>query len=179
MSESTKKRKRESTIIHGRPHKFFKGGTSTFCLSFTNCWLPVFPLRSFYTLTNVCFSEHDYFRAEYVEFSMNYKLCELHIKYTILSKYEQNTHFIQIAPCFRWRVWNFDGGFGMLQVRENETQQCWWSWVFAHLIGNIADDAMQMDVHKTLYPSYSKKKVPHVTVTITKKRFVGSNSQIY
>jgi len=27
MSESTKKRKRESTIIHGRPQKFFQGGS--------------------------------------------------------------------------------------------------------------------------------------------------------
>jgi len=26
MSESTKKRKRESTIIHGRPQKFLQGG---------------------------------------------------------------------------------------------------------------------------------------------------------
>ena len=26
MSESTKKRKRESTIIHGRPQNFFQGG---------------------------------------------------------------------------------------------------------------------------------------------------------
>jgi len=47
---------------------------------------------------------------------MNSKLCELHIKYTILSKYEQNTHFIHIAPCFRWSF----HCFGMLQVRENE-----------------------------------------------------------
>ena len=44
MSESMKKRKRESTIIHGRPQKFFQGGTSTFCLSFSNCWRSVFPL---------------------------------------------------------------------------------------------------------------------------------------
>jgi len=50
---------------------------------------------------NICFSEHDYFRAEQVEFSMNYKLCELYNKYTILSKYEQNTHFIEIASCLR------------------------------------------------------------------------------
>ena len=48
---------------------------------------------------------------------MNYKFCELHIKYTISSKYEQNTYLIQIAPCFRWRF----HCFGMLQVRENET----------------------------------------------------------
>ena len=47
---------------------------------------------------------------------MNYKLCELHIKYTISSKYEQNTHFIQIAPCLRWSFHCFE----MLQVRENE-----------------------------------------------------------
>ena len=47
---------------------------------------------------------------------MNYKLCELHIKYTILSIYEQNTHFIQIALCFRWSFHCFE----MLQVRENE-----------------------------------------------------------
>jgi len=33
------------------------------------------------------------------------------------SKYEQNTYFIQIAPCFRWSF----HCFGMLQVRENET----------------------------------------------------------
>jgi len=39
---------------------------------------------------NICFSEHDYFRDEQVEFSMNYKLCELYNKYTILSKYEKN-----------------------------------------------------------------------------------------
>ena len=66
--------------------------------------------------TNICFSEYDYFRAEQVEFSMNYKLCELHIKYTILSKYEQNTHFIQISLCIRWSFYFIE----MLQVRENE-----------------------------------------------------------
>jgi len=41
MSESTKvtkKRKRESTIIHGRLQKFFQEeATSAFCLSFLNC----------------------------------------------------------------------------------------------------------------------------------------------
>jgi len=31
---------------------------------------------------------------------MNYKLCELYIKYTSSSTYEQNTCFIQIASCF-------------------------------------------------------------------------------
>jgi len=38
---------------------------------------------------------------------------------------------------------------------------------------------MQMNVHKTRYLFYTTKGMPHVTVTITKKRFVGSNSQVY
>jgi len=46
------------------------------------------------------------------------------------------------------------------------------------LRGNIPDDAIQMGVHKTLYPFYTTKELPHITVTITKKRFVGSNSQV-
>jgi len=45
-------------------------------------------------------------------------------------------------------------------------------------LGSIADDEMQMDVHKTLYPFYTTKKMPRVTVTLT-KRFVGDNSQVY
>jgi len=37
------------------------------------------------------------------------------------------------------------------------------------LRGNVADDAMQVDVTKSLYPFYTTKEIPHVTVTITKK----------
>jgi len=48
-----------------------------------------------------------------------------------------------------------------------------------HLAGNIADDAMQMFVHKMLYTFYTTKKMPRVTVIITKKRFVVGNSQVY
>jgi len=47
------------------------------------------------------------------------------------------------------------------------------------LRGNTADDAMQVDVNKSLYPFYTTKEMAHVTVTITKKRFVGSSSQVY
>jgi len=42
------------------------------------------------------------------------------------------------------------------------------------LRGNIADDAMQIDIHETLYAFYTIKKMTHVTVTVTKTRFVGS-----
>jgi len=47
------------------------------------------------------------------------------------------------------------------------------------LRGNVADDAMQMDVRKTLYPFYATKEMPHVSVAITEKRFFGSSSQVY
>jgi len=36
------------------------------------------------------------------------------------------------------------------------------------LRGNIADDAMQMDVAKSLYPFYTTKGMPHVTEIIRK-----------
>jgi len=48
------------------------------------------PSKIILHLENICFIEHDYFRNEWVEFSMNYKFCELYNEYIILSKYEQN-----------------------------------------------------------------------------------------
>jgi len=89
---------------------------------------------------------------------MNYKLCELYNKYTILSTYEQNTHFIQMASCLPAvpLLWNVASA----RERDFTAQQFSWSCVFAHLRGNIPDDAMQMDVHKTLYPFYTTKKIP-------------------
>jgi len=47
------------------------------------------------------------------------------------------------------------------------------------LRGNIAEDAMQMDVNKSLYPFYTTKEMPHFYGNNHKKRFVGSNSQVY
>ena len=43
-------------------------------------------------------------------------------------------------------------------------------WSICPLGGNIADDAMQVDVNKSLYSSYTTttKEMSHVTVTITK-----------
>jgi len=43
----------------------------------------------------------------------------------------------------------------------------------------VADDAMQMDVHKALYLFYTTKKITHDTPTVTKMRFVGSNNHAY
>jgi len=42
------------------------------------------------------------------------------------------------------------------------------------LRGNVADDAMQMDVNKSLYPFYTTKEMPHVTVTITKNALLAA-----
>ena len=44
---------------------------------------------------------------------------------------------------------------------------------------NIADDAMRVFVHRRACPFYTTKKMPHVTVIITNKHFVVSNSQVY
>jgi len=104
---------------------------------------------------------------------MNYKLCELYNKCTILSNYEQNTHFIQIAPCFRGSF----HCFGMLQVRENEISlrnSSGGPEYLRPLEGTLltSDDTMQMDVHKTLYPFYTAKKIPRVTVRITHKKTI-------
>jgi len=46
--------------------------------------------------------------------------------------------------------------------------------IICTLRGNIADDAMQMDVHNTLYPFYTTTKMPHVTVTITKNALLAA-----
>jgi len=74
--------------------------------------------------------------------------------------------------------------FEMLQVRENEISlrnSSGGPEYLRPLEGTLltSDDVMQMDVHKTLNPLYTTKKMPHVTVTITRKRFVSSNSQVY
>jgi len=108
---------------------------------------------------------------------MNYKLCEFYNKYTILSKYEQNTRFIQISPCFRGSFYCF----GMLQVRENEislrnssggpeylrtidgillTMQCKWTFTIRFILS-----ALQRKC--SVYGNNHKK------------RFGGSNSQVY
>jgi len=131
----TKKRKWESTIILGRLQKFFQGVQRRqfvhhFQIADDQC-----PSKIILHWASICFSEHDYFRAEQLAFAMNYKLCESYSKYAILSKYKQNTQFIQIASCLRafillWNVasaqeWNFIG------------QQFWWSWVFALIRRNI------------------------------------------
>jgi len=51
----------------------------------------------------------------------------------------------------------------MLQVRENVISlrnSSSVSDLFAHLRGNIADDAMQIDVYETHYPFYITKEMP-------------------
>jgi len=63
MRESTKKRKRENTIIHGRPQKFFQGGQDQHFVYHLQIADSV-PSKMILHWANICFSEHDYFRAE-------------------------------------------------------------------------------------------------------------------
>jgi len=89
---------------------------------------------------------------------MNYKLCELYNKYTTLLNYEQNTHFIQIAPCFRGSF----HCFGMLQVRENEISlrnSSGGPEYLRTLKGTLLTMQCKMDVNKTIYPFYTTKKL--------------------
>ena len=123
---------------HERPQKLFQGGNvDIFFIIFKLRTISV-PSKIILHSENIFFIEHDYFRNEWVEFSMNYKFCELYYKYIILSKYEQNTHFIQISSCLPAvpLLWN------VASAREWDftAQQFWWSWAFAPLRGNIADE---------------------------------------
>ena len=38
----------------------------------------------------------------------------------------------------------------------------------------VADDAMQMDVHKTFYPFYTTRKMRHVMTRVTKLHFLAA-----
>jgi len=68
MSESTnvmKKRKRESTIIHGRPQKFLRGGGNVGILFIIFKLLTIsVPSKIILHWVYICFSDHYYFRVE-------------------------------------------------------------------------------------------------------------------
>ena len=73
------------------------------------------PSKTILHWANICFSEHDIlglskWSFQWITNFVNY------ITNIQPSNYEQNTHFIRIAPCF----WGSFHWFGMLQVRENE-----------------------------------------------------------
>jgi len=61
---------------------------------------------------------------------MNYKLCELCNKYTILSKYEQNAHSNSSLFSVHFPLY---GNVASAREWDFAAQQFWWSWVFAHL----------------------------------------------
>ena len=64
MSENTKKRKRESTIIHERPQKLFQGGNVDILFIIFKLLTISVPSKIILHWANTCFSEHDYFRSE-------------------------------------------------------------------------------------------------------------------
>jgi len=67
MRESTKvtkKQKRESTIIHGRPQKLFQMGKVNILFIIFKLLTISVPSKIILHWANTCFSEHDYFRSE-------------------------------------------------------------------------------------------------------------------
>jgi len=93
MSENTKVTKSEcekARSFMSLRRTFSRGGIVNILLFIFKLLTISVPSKIILHWTNICFSQHDYFRTELVEFSMNYKLCELYNEYTILSKYEQN-----------------------------------------------------------------------------------------
>jgi len=157
VSESTKvtkKRKREITIIHRRRQNFFRWGGNVGILFIIFILLTIsVPSKIILHGANICFSEHDYFRAELVGLSMNCKHCELYNKNTV--QFYQHTNKITFHPssflfacfstaleyarmCESAREWHFNA------------QQLWWFWVFAHSVGTLLTiqckcDAMQRE----------------------------------
>jgi len=115
MSQSTKVTKSDKALsFMGVRRTFSRGGTSTFCLLFSNCWRSVFPPRKFCT------------EQIFVLVSMIIlRLCNWifqwitnFVNYIINIQSYQNTNkitFHNIASCSRAFPC-----FAMLQVRENE-----------------------------------------------------------
>ena len=67
MRDSTKvskKRKRESTIIHGLPQNFFQGSKVTILFVIFKLLTISVPTKIILHWANICFSEDDYFRIE-------------------------------------------------------------------------------------------------------------------
>jgi len=104
---------------------------------------------------------------------MNHKLCELYNKYTILSKYTFHSHSflsawfsntLECCKCTRMRFHcaNSSGGPEYLRTHREHFWRC------------NANGRSQNALSLLHY-----KENDHVTVTITKKRFVGSNNQVY
>jgi len=67
----------------------------------------------------------------------------------------------------------------MLQVRENEISLRNSSGVPEYLLTLEGTFLTMQSKWSSTKRFYNTKKMPRVTVTITKKRFVGRNSQVY
>jgi len=63
-TKATKKRKRESTIIHGRPQKIFQGGKVNILFIIFKLLAISVPSKIILHWANISFSEHDYFKTE-------------------------------------------------------------------------------------------------------------------
>ena len=147
------------------------GATLAFSLSFSNCWRSVFPLRWFCT-------EQIFVLVSIINLGLskwNFQSITNFVTYIINMQSYQNTNKITFhSISFLFACFSI-----ALQCCKYARMRFHCATVLVvlsicSLRGNIADDAMQMDVHKTLYPFYTTKKMPHVTVTITKNALLAA-----
>jgi len=138
---------------------------SPFCLSISNCWGSVFPLRQFCTeqifvLVSIIILVLGKWNFKSIT---NFVNCITNVpsyqntnKVTFHSNSLLFACFSIVLECCKYARMRFHCATVLVVLS------------ICALRGNIADDAMQMDVHKALYPFYTTKEMPHVTVTITK-----------
>ena len=146
MSESTKVTK--STIIHGRRQNFFRGGGQRR----HHCWRSVFPLRYFCTeqilvLVSIIILGLSKWNFQWITNFVNYMINTQSYQNTNKITFHSNSFLfarfsiaLEYCKCARMR---FHCATVLVVLS------------ICALRGNIADDAMQMDVHKTLYPCYT------------------------
>jgi len=148
---------RESTVIHERPQNFLQGGTTlTFWFSFSNCWRSAFPLR-------LC-TEQIFVLVSMVTLGLsrwNFQWITNFVNCIINIRSYQNTNIITFhSNSFLFACFSI-----ALECCKCARMRFHCATVLVVLSicalrGNVADDAMQVDVNKWLYPFYTTKEMP-------------------
>jgi len=169
MSESTKvtkKRKRESTIIYGRPQIFFQGGNVDISFTIFKLLTISVPLRQFYTepvfvLVSIIILGLSNWRFQWITNFVNYIISIQ--SYQNTSKMHISFKYLLVCVLLCW--------FGMLQVRKKEISlrnSSGGSEYLRPLEGTLLTMQCKWTFTKRFILSTWQRKCPHVTVTITK-----------
>ena len=168
MSESTKVTKSESEKARsfmGVRRNFSRGwGNVDILFIIFKLLMISVPSKIILHWANICFGEHDILGLS----KWSFQWITNFVNYIINIQSYQNTNKIT----FHSYSFLFACCSIALQCCKYARMRFYCATVLVVLSicalrGNIADDEMQMD-DKTLYPFYTTKKMPHVTVTIKK-----------